>query len=153
MKADDSNMSVQMAAIAGENAALKLRLDARDDAETLKEDVAAALKRLDGRAIGSDPETEFVAFHKEHGAAAFKSYVDAMAKNLGILPGDDGKGNAFQGQLGKVSDVAMKYQTEGSDAVDKAAHFSTEWKTLHEAGMTRMSEERYVGVNMAKLAV
>lgn len=152
MKADGTDAS-KFAAMQGTIEALQAKDQARDASEKRTGEVATAMKRLEGRPLGADLEARLTNFHAEHGSAAFVPYVDAMAQTVGIIPGDNGAGAAFQGQAGKVPEVAMKYSDKGTDSVDKAAHFSREWKELSDTGHTRVSEERYVEINMAKSAV
>lgn len=142
--------SAQFARLQGENEALKARMDARDATDLMTTNVSTAMKRLEGRPLGADLEGRLVKFHKEHGAAPFADYVDAMESTTPALPGDDGKGAAFQGQIGKVPDVAMAYQSKGTDAIDMAAKYANEWRELHDSGHTRVGEERYVALNMER---
>lgn len=144
-------MTAEFAALKGQHEAVMADVETMK-ADTKREgDVAAALKRLEGRPLGADLEERLVAFHKDH-PKAFDAYVEGMAKSTGILPGDNGQGDRFAGQSAQVPAVAMKYQDKGAEAVEKAAHFSSIWKELHGAGMTRMDEERYVEINMGKAA-
>lgn len=153
MKKQPTPMSESMAALAGENEALKARVQAIEAADLRKTEVAAAMKRLEGRPLGSDLEARLVKFHADHGAAAFKSYVDGMAQSIAPTPAKDGAAERFAAQNGgKVPQVAMKYQTAGADAVEKAIQFCVEWRQLHRRGHTRMSEERYVALNMERIA-
>ena len=145
-----SSVDTQVAALWGENESLKadintMKLDARRNVE-----VAEAMQRLEGRPLGADLEDRLVSFHADHGVKAFHAYVDGLAKTTGVLPGDDGKAGMFQSQTGRVPEVAMKYQGKGTDAIDAAAKFARYWEDLSERGHTRMSQERYVDVNMAK---
>ena len=139
----------QMAALQGENEAMRADIDTMKADALRKKEVFVAMRRLEGRPLGSDLKQRLVSFHKDHGAKAFDAYVDGLAKTTGVLPGDDGKGEAFQGQLGTVPEVAMKYQDKGTEAVDKAAVFARQWETLKEKGHSRVSQERYVEINMA----
>lgn len=143
----------RMAVLAGENLALKARMDQKEAEDQRKSDVAAAMKRLDGRPLGSDFEQHLVEFHTESGPKLFAKHVDTIAKTFGTLPSDDGKGQAFLGQSRSVSSVAMKYQEAGSEHVDKAAQFSREWKQLYDTGHVQMSEDRYVEMSMSRLGV
>lgn len=140
--------SVEMAALAGENAALKGRMDAMDAEKKRNTDVAAAMARLEGRALGADTRAEMHKFHADHGPAAFEAYVGAMEKNTGVLPDTSGAASAFLGQS-SGSKVAMKYQEEGTAAMDKAVKFSGIWADLKSRNLTRKTEEEYVAINMA----
>ena len=145
-------MSEQFAALQGANEGLTARIDAMDAEKTRTTEVADALQRLAGRPLGSDLETRLQSFHSEHGAKAFAAYVDSMAQTVAPSPTGSGREADFLGQGGNVSEVAMKYQDQGTDAVDKAAKFSAEWHELREHGSTRVSEERYIELNMARTA-
>lgn len=150
MKSEPSQMTEAMAALKGENAVLAGRLAALEADKARTAAVAVAMQKLEGRPLGADLEGQLVAFHAEHGEKAFLSYVAAMEKAVGVLPT---KSSLNESQVGKVSAVAMKYQAEGVEAIDRAAKFSAEWKLLHSTGHTRISEEGYVATNMAKLAM
>lgn len=150
-EAMSKGMSAEFAALKGQHEAVMADVETMKAATKRDNEVAAALKRLEGRPLGADLEQRLVAFHKDH-PAAFDAYVEGMAKTTGILPGDNGSGDRFAGQSAQVPEVAMKYQTQGADAIEKAAHFSSIWSELHGAGMTRLSEERYVEINMSKAA-
>lgn len=148
--ADDSAVSARFAALQGELDGTKAKLAAFEADGKRKDDVAGAMKRLEGRPLGADIEATLIAFHKEHGGAAFKAYVDSLAKAVGVLPTDTGKGAQFGGVSGrKLPKVAMKYQDEGPEAVDRAAKIALEWEELDATGHVRMSQERYVQLNMA----
>lgn len=154
MKKDqDEGVSARFAALQGELDGTKAKLAAIEAEGQRKDAVAAALKRLAGRPLGADLEQKLTAFHKDHGAAAFKAYVDSLAAAVGVLPAGD-KAASF-GALGegrKTPKVAMKYSEDGPDAVDRAAKFALEWDELQARGMVRMSQERYVALNMERAA-
>ena len=42
----------------------------------------------------------------------------------------------------------MKYQEQGTDAIDTATAFAREWEELRNSGHTRMTQDRYVEINM-----
>ncbi len=152
MKAKTGTMTEQMAALRGKNDALESRIDANDAAASLKEDVAVALKRLEGHPLGDlDKLNEkLVTFRKESGPGKlWSAYVDSYAKNTGTLPDDDGKDAAFHGTQGKVPEVAMKYRDKGTDAVDRAAKLARNWEELQGSGLT-VPLERYVQRGMEK---
>lgn len=155
MKAD-TKLTEQFAALAGENKALKARLDERDAAETRRTDVAAALKRLEGRPLGADLEGDLVAFHKEHGPKAFAAYVGKIATTFGTLegtPAEGGRGANFAAHPTNSSEAVLAFVEKGAEATEKAAKFSAEWRQLHDAGHTRMSEQRYVEIGMARAGI
>jgi len=145
----DSDLAAQFAALKGENEGLKARLDERDAADRRRDDVSAAMKRLEGRPLGADLEDRLVAFHKDHGPKAFGAYVESMATAIGVLPPSD-KGRDLTTER-NASPVVMKYQEHGSAAVDRALGFRSEWQQLRERGATSLSEERYLEINMGRV--
>jgi hypothetical protein len=146
-------MSAEMAAMQGQLDAQEARMNERDEAEAQREDVSAALKRLDGRPLGADLETKLTAFRRDHGAEAFKAYVDSVAETFGKLSGDDIDAEAFIGQVKNAPEAALRYQEHGTDAVEKAARFSREWEELKTRNMVRTSQDRYVQINMEREGV
>ena len=147
MSRDPVNMAI-FARMQGQIDGLQANDKARDDTDVRKTDVSDALKRLEGRPLGADLEGKLVKFHKDHGPKAFTPYVDALAQTVAPLPGADGRAEAFLANSGKVPDVAMKYQEQGTEAVDRAANFARQWKHLNERGGMRTTLERYVEINM-----
>lgn len=143
-------MDAQFATMQGKIDALQAKDNARDESETRKDQVAEAMKRLEGRPLGADLETKLFAFHKDYGPEAFKAYVESMAQTFGVLPSDGSDGSTFHGQAGKVPEVAMKYSDQGTDAVDKAAHFAREWQELQGHGI-KCSQESYVQRSMNRI--
>lgn len=140
----------RMSKLEGENVALKARLDERDALDERNKDVGAALKRLEDRPLGSDLEAKLTAYHKDHGAAAFKDYVDSMVQTFGALSHSDTAAVAFASQANKTPGIALNYTEQGTDAVERAAQFAREHAELTKHGATRMSEDRYVAVNMQR---
>ncbi len=130
--------------------ALEAKDRARDAADKRTTDVGVAMKRLDGKPLGSDLEQRLTKFHNTVGgnAEAFKEYVDTMARSVGELPSDNSGAN-FAGQP-KMPKAAMAYQNHGGEAVDQAAHFSREYQSGIGRNM-RASEEAYVRINMKRL--
>jgi len=146
---DASKESLNFARLAGENEALKARLDARDATDQRNTDVRVAMKRLEGKPLGADLEQRLVSFHtKANGnAELFKEYVDTMARTAGDLPADNG-GEHFAAQP-KTPKSAMAFQALGGEAVDKAAQFSRQYQQMK--GRMRASEESYVTINMRNI--
>lgn len=151
MKKDhDEAVSARFAAMQGELDGTKAKLAAMEASAQRKDAVAVAMKRLEGRPLGADLEQKLVAFHSEHGPKAFAAYVDSLAQAVGVLPADAGKAATFGASGGrKLPAFVMKFQEDGPEAVDRAAKFAAEWEQLNGAGMTRVSQERYVAINMA----
>lgn len=148
MKAKEPNkMSENMAKQAGEIEALKARLTEREASDARRTDVADAVKRLEGRPLGSDVEAKLELFHKTHGAKAFKDYVEAMVTTFAA---HEGEARAVGAVKSAVPEVAMKYHDQGAEAVDRAAKFAREHAELVSRGHTRMAVERYVEINMAR---
>jgi len=149
-----SELLSKMARLRGEVEATKARLNERDAMDRRNSDVAEALKKLEDRPMGANLEQRLHKFHKEHGAAAFSAYVDGLTSTFASLGGHPDRAvAAFASQTAPASEVAMAYVSKGTDAVTKAAQFSREWHDLRERGFARMSEERYVALNMEKHGV
>lgn len=149
-KQEDQSMTVEMAKISGELEAMRAKLAEREAADKRRSDVAEALKRLDGRSLGSDLETRLVAFHEKYGAEAFAAYVGEMVNTFALHSGDTRTNLAAGG--GSIPEVALKYQAQGVDAVNSAARFAAEHDELARRNTMRVSRERYVEINMARLA-
>lgn len=147
-------LAEQFAALAGENKALKARLDERDAHDTRRDDVADALKRLDGRPLGANLEDELVAFHKDHGAGAFKVHVDKIEATFAAVGGrgNDSKAASFSADPNTPKEV-LAYTDKGTDAVEKAGKFAREYDELAQHRSTHMSRERYIAINMGKLGI
>lgn len=138
-----------LAKLAGENEALRARLDAIEGESKRAKAVGAAMKRLADRPLGSGIEERLTKFHREHGEKAFEEHVAAIEQAVGVEPrADAARGAAFVAQAGKVPEVAMKWQKDGVEAVDRAAKFAREWEYLR--GRTRLTQEAYVANNMAR---
>lgn len=147
------SMRSEMARLRGEVDATKARLNERDKADQRRSDIDVAMQRLEGKPMGADVASKLENFHKAHGPAAFKAYVDALVNTFASL-GDSGKAAAaFAAQSRATPDVAMAYVANGTDAVAKAAQFAREYHDLKERGMVRMSEQRYVALNMERSGV
>jgi hypothetical protein len=149
MKGKSTN-GESFAAMQGKIDALEAKLQEREASEGRKDDVALAMKRLEGRPMGADVEAKLEAFHRGHGASAFKDYVDSLCTNFAARSGGDDTAAAnFKGASDGASKVALAYVEQGTDAVAQATKFSREWELARKSG-TRMSESRYVEINMAK---
>lgn len=143
-----SSAANNFARMQGENDVLKARLDARDASDTRRDAVGVAMKRLEGKPLGSDLEGKLTKFHDLVGgnAVAFKEYVDTMASMAGDLPPDaDGKNFSSHPKTPKS---AMAFQALGHEAVDKATQFARQYPQIK--GL-RASEDSYVRTNMKAL--
>lgn len=143
--AADSETAVKMAALQGELEGLKAKLAERDENDKRRQDVATAMQKLAGRPLGADLEQRLVTFRAEYGQAAFSAFVDHMAKAVGVSPRPTSAGERFLADSAKPPAVAMKYQAQGPDAIDKAARLAAEWTQMRR----NMSQERYVQIQMA----
>jgi hypothetical protein len=146
MAAKTDNVA-KFAALAGENKALKGRLDAMEADRTRERDVANAFDLLKDRPLGADLEGELTKFHAEHGGVAFAAYVGALDKNVGPTP--VGRAAPMESRTAASSEPE-KYLDLGADAVDKATQFSAEWRELSNHGHINKKEDRYVAVAMAR---
>lgn len=141
----------KFAAMQGELDALKAKDAERDAKDQRRDDVADALQRLEGKPLGADLEGKLVAFHAEHGGAAFKSYVDSMCDTFAAIGEESGdKSAAFAADKSKAPEAALAYTELGQEAVEKAAMFAAQHKQLAERGFTRHSEEAFVRSNMTR---
>lgn len=140
----DTEAATKFAAIAGENAGLKARIDNLESERKREKQVAEAMKRLEGRPLGADLEARLFKAHAEHGEKAFSFYVAEMEKNVGPLTDDKAPSAGFNGTNGKLPAVAMKYQEHGPSAVEQAAKFCAEWDQLKAHRSTSLTRERYV---------
>ena len=144
-----SSMRKQFSAMAAKLEALQVRDRERQAADKRREDVANALVRLDGRALGSDAEARFSDYHKKNGPEAFADFVAELAQTVGY-DFDDGDMTAASRMShfrdGQASEAVLAF--EDPDQREKAASFSAQWRELHDAGRTTLSEKRYVELNM-----
>lgn len=145
---------LNFAKIKGEIEALRAKDAVRDANEIRTKDVADAMELLRDRPLGSDLEENLISFHKEsNGGNLFKTYVESMAANIAPVSSDTGAAVRFAGQNGKVPEVAMKYQSDGTERVDEAARFCAEYTELKAHGQkVNVTQERYVQLNMARAA-
>ncbi len=158
MKAEQKNPS-QMAAMQGEIDALKIRdanRDKKDQAREAKDqtkvDVAEAMEQLRGLPMGSDIEGLLFRYRDKHGKDAFTDYVRSLRTHTAVEPGDNTETAAnFEALGGKIPDVAMKYQDQGTEAVQQAMVFNRQYDELQAAGSRmRTTRENYIKRNMDK---
>ena len=149
-EAMSQDVNEEVARLKGRLAAQEAKLRERDEAEARREAVGAAMSKLSNRGLGADLENRLAQFHQDNGPKAFSAFVDEMHKCIAEIPESPATMAAFMSQTSKVPQVALKYQSDGTDAVDTAARFAREWQDLHERGHVRMSQERYVELNMNK---
>lgn len=138
---NDGESAVKFAALSGENAGLKARIDALEQEQKREKQVAAALKRLEGRPLGADLEAKLFKAHAELGEKGFAFYVGEFEKAVAPLPD---KGDIGGTPSDKLPAVAMKYQAHGPTAVEQAAKFAAEWDQLKAHRATSLTRERYV---------
>ena len=138
-------MTAKFAAMQGKIEGLEARDKARDETDACKSDVDTAMQRLEGIPLGADLRERLVTFRKDHGAPAFEPYVKALAQSIGPLPDEDDTTRFMGGK--KLPEVAMKYQDQGTEAVERAAKFVTQWENLRTRGLST-TLENYVALNM-----
>lgn len=141
---------LKFAAIQGENAALKARLDEIERVDARKTDVADALEKLKGRPLGADLAAKLTAYHKEHGPKAFAAHVDAIVATFAAIGGTDERAADFAAHSVKAPEAALAYTAQGTEAVQKAASFAAQHAQLADRGLTRLPLDRYVAVNMER---
>lgn len=152
MKAD-SDLAVQFGALKGELEATRAAVQKLQTEKASATFIAASMRRLEGRVIGADFEQELTRFYAQHGETAAKAMVDQAAKMAPQATGVDARAQAFADQskgLVGFSEEVLKFQSQGPDALAKAAKFSANWKELHSRGFTRMTEAAYLAANMSK---
>ena len=142
--------SAQFAALHGKIDAQAAKIEAMEREASRKVAVADALTRLEGRALGSDPEAKFAKRFDELGAEGFKLYVDDFAATFGVLSGADGKASAFASQSRNIPEAALAYTEQGTEAVEKATKFAAEHTELSDHRLTRTSVDAYVRSNMTR---
>lgn len=152
MKAD-SDLAVQFGALKGELEATRAAVQKLQTEKASAAFIATSMRRLEGRVIGADFEQELTRFYAQHGETAAKAMVDQAAKMAPQSTGVDARAQAFADQskgLVGFSEEVLKFQSQGPDALAKAAKFSANWKELHSRGFTRMTEAAYLAANMSK---
>jgi hypothetical protein len=140
-------MDVEMAALSGKLEAMEALNRERDAKELREKDVAEALERMAGRALGADPKGEWLAYHEAHGPAAFKAHIEEMAKTFGLAMAESGATFAAD----NAPEAAMKFQKDGPDAFEKASKLASEHAQLRKMGGTTLTLDRYIDVGMANI--
>ena len=142
---------VKFAALQGKIAALEAASANRTTAEARKDLVTESMQRLEGRPLGANFQAELNDYCEKHGNEAGAAFVESMLKTLGTLADNGHKAAAFSGQTPtNTPKAALAYTDQGSEAVEKAAHFAAEHKVLAERGLVRSPEANYVASNMAR---
>lgn len=148
-----TELDTRLAALAGENAALRSRLDERDAADKRRDDVAVAMQRLEGRALGSNLKEELMKFHSDFGPKAFEAYVGKMTATFAATAtaGETAAAVRFAGHgAAGTPEVAMSYTDQGTEAVNAAAKFAAEHAEMARHGIHRKSVEAYVASCMRR---
>lgn len=130
--------------------ALEAQANARNASDKRRDDVAEAMKRLEGKPLGADLEGRLVKFHSDNGPDAFNAYVDETEANFAAFEGDLANDLRKTNPPTKTSKAVDKYAEDGPEALAKAQRFSSMWQQIHESGHTDMPEERYLAINMAR---
>lgn len=145
----DENLGAENMALRGRIDALEAREKARDEEEQRRIDVDEALAKFEGRPVGANFREKLEEMHKLGGREAFTAYVESFRNTIGVAPASESAAHNFAGQARGVSELAMKFQEYGTEAVEAAVQFEAEWDDLRLRRMTQMSKERYVEVAMA----
>lgn len=162
----DATLPGASAMKAAGSASQKMVAEARGEARAAKSDVAqlraeierekdveAALKRLELVGSEEDLRAEFTAEHKNHGPSAFKSYVGAIAKHVGVASPERTDGAEKEINAKNFSAVALKIGKEDPDRVAEAEGFQKQWAWSREnGGGTTLDVETYVEIRMEKAA-
>lgn len=149
MKAGE--LATTVAKLQARNEVLEAKFAAREEQDKRTSDVAAAMTRLKGIPLGSDLEERLERFHRAHGGEAFSAYVDEMERGSAAIGASDfGQQRAADNEVPAASTAVEAYAEQGPEALAQAAKFSAMWKDIQAAGNTRMSEERYIQLNMGR---
>lgn len=151
---DEAKDRETFAALRGRIDALEARDRERNRIDARKDAIASAMNRLSDRPLPANFRETLTKMYDKAGADGFKVYVDSFAETfaaVGDVIADEGKMAAFRSQTtGPVSDAAAKFAAQGTEAARDAARFSAEWRQLRDSGFSRIDEERYIAINMAK---
>jgi hypothetical protein len=139
----------KLVGLAAENVKMRADITAIEGATSRGKNVAVALKRLEGRALG-DPavlEAELNEFH-DLGPKAFKMYVDRLAKNNGVLPDekDDADGTTLKG----ASELALTFSDKGKAAVEYATGLEKQHEWMTKNTRTDVTLKECVEIGMEK---
>lgn len=138
--------AVQFAKVSAELEAVKMQLAERERTEKRNSDVAAAVERFAGRAVGSDFKAKLEAFHKANGAVAFSAYVDGLdqyiASPVEKAPATPDASSVETGPL-------AKFANRGPEVLAFARAKADEWKEAHKRGYTKQPCEAYIEANLA----
>lgn len=153
MAAERVESAVQFAQMRAEIASLNGKLKAQEDDRQREADIGKAMKRLEGRPLGSLDalRAELENLHRLS-PVAFNAYVDRVEKSIGPAPALGADGVTFAANSNKrVPPIAMQFQAQGADAVEAAANFAAEWDRQRGLGLSQ-TQEKYVEVHMARRA-
>lgn len=140
----------RMQALATENEVLRAKIAALENEKATEADVGEAMSKLAGRPLGSDIRDRLTTFRRQYGKEAFSAHVASL--EAVAAPADKpSKAEKFASVGGgeQFSAEVMAYSNKGADAVERAQQFSKQWQQLKAKNATRMSEARYIEVNMA----
>lgn len=141
----------EVASLKGVTFALKKSGEQRDKNDVRGENVKDAMQLLEDKPMGSEVEKYLTEFHTEHGAAAFKAHVEALAKTFASVGLGDDTAERFLTQQGSTSEVALLFQEHGPDIVSEAAEASLDYHKLKASmGQMRQTEEQYVKTHMQR---
>ena len=148
---DSKELVSEIAQLKAENEKLRMDIESLKQEKIRENDVMEAMTKLKNRPVGADIEKKLMAFHKKYGRDAFNEYVESLVNTTPEIDPNVEKAMSFGKAESQISETALKYQKYGPDAVEKAIQFSKEWQTLSNLGHTKLSEERYIEINMQKI--
>ncbi len=137
--------------------ALEAKFEAQAEEKAIESDVASATEKLKGRALGAKIGEKLAAFRRDHGAEAFKAYVDSLYSHTApvsfAIGHPAGQAHSFE----FVSDEANAYADKGPDAIEKAEKFAREFDDIVGAGLARDTssdaKKRYIARKMKSESV
>lgn len=147
MSKNEEEQSVRFARLQAQHDALEAKVQAREAADKLREDVAVAMQRLEGKPMGANLKQRLEAYHAEHGPAAFSAYADELANLFADYDGAPAVSGSAQAPV-NASAAVDKYSQDGPEALAEATKFSAQWRQLKDKGYVDMTEERYLELNM-----
>lgn len=149
---DDDKKRQNFAKMQGRIDGLEAKDKARDEAESVTNDVSLAFEKLRNRPLGALDElkTKLSSFRTKHGHAAFEAYVSELDATVASIP-IKGVGKEQNFENSNLSEEVMAFHELGSDALEHAVEFARQHEHLKTRG-AKTSLKRYLEINMRPFA-